>query len=203
MAVLVLLALFLSLTGYSSAAYCLCKDGGSDVAYQRAIDYACGNGADCRPILQNGPCFQPNTVKAHCDYAVNSYFQNKGQTADSCNFAGTATSFPNPPTTVVAGCTYPASPGQTSGVPSTTPGTSTGTGTGTGTGIGTGTGTPTGTTTGLPGSTPPGVFSPVGVSPLGSTDPNYTGSPSLQLYPGNLFSLSVALCVPYFLVLWG
>lgn len=111
MAVLVLLALFLSLTGYSSAAYCLCKDGGSDVAYQKAIDYACGNGADCRPILQNGPCFQPNTVKAHCDYAVNSYFQNKGQTADSCNFAGTAASFPNPPTTVVAGCTYPASPG--------------------------------------------------------------------------------------------
>ena len=82
----------------TGATYCLCKDGGSDVAYQRTIDYACGNGADCRPILQNGPCFQPNTVKAHCDYAANSYFQNKGQTSDSCNFAGAAAPSPNPPT---------------------------------------------------------------------------------------------------------
>ncbi|KAJ8433210.1 hypothetical protein Cgig2_023162 [Carnegiea gigantea] len=80
-----------------SATYCVCKDGISDTLLQKTIDYACGSGADCRPILQNGPCFQPNTVKAHCDYAANSYFQNKGQAPGSC---------------VTAGCTYPTSAGQ-------------------------------------------------------------------------------------------
>lgn len=80
--------------------YCVCKDGLSDQALQKALDYACGAGADCSPILQNGACYQPNTVKSHCDYAVNSYFQRKGQGAGSCDFAGTAmtsTSAPSKP----------------------------------------------------------------------------------------------------------
>lgn len=58
---------------------------------QRALDYACGAGADCNPIHPNGQCYNPNTVKNHCDYAVNSYFQKKGQAQGSCDFAGTAT----------------------------------------------------------------------------------------------------------------
>ena len=92
---------------------------------------------------------------------------------------------------------------QTTGIPSTTPSTSTSTVTGTGSGSGTGIGAGTGTPTALPGSTTPGVFSPTGMSPLGSTDPNYNGSPSLLLYPGNFFSFSVALFLPCLLVLWG
>jgi len=68
-----------------------------DQALQKAIDYACGAGADCTPILQNGACFQPNTVKDHCNYAVNSYFQRKGQAQGSCDFAGAATPSQNPP----------------------------------------------------------------------------------------------------------
>lgn len=70
------------------ATWCVCKDG-SDAILQKTLDYACGAGADCNPLHQNGPCFQPNTVRAHCNYAVNSYFQRKGQ--GSCDFAGTAT----------------------------------------------------------------------------------------------------------------
>jgi X8 domain len=57
---------------------------------QKAIDYACGYGADCGPILQTGACYNPNTVKAHCNYAVNSYYQRKGQSPEACNFAGSA-----------------------------------------------------------------------------------------------------------------
>ena len=84
---------FLSL----GATYCLCKDGGEQVL-QKTLDYACGAGADCTPILQNGACYNPNTVKDHCNYAVNSYFQRKGQATGSCDFSGTATVSANPPT---------------------------------------------------------------------------------------------------------
>lgn len=77
--------------------YCVCKDGVSDQILQKAIDYACGTGADCTPILQNGPCFQPNTVKDHCNYAVNSYYQRKGNVQGSCDFAGAAAPSQTPP----------------------------------------------------------------------------------------------------------
>ncbi|XWS69634.1 hypothetical protein CRYUN_Cryun04dG0195600 [Craigia yunnanensis] len=97
MDLLICLVLFLAMTGHSSATYCLCKDGG-DQALQKTLDYACGAGADCTAILQNGACYNPNTVKDHCNYAVNSYFQRKGQATGSCDFSGTATVSPNPPT---------------------------------------------------------------------------------------------------------
>lgn len=73
------------------ASYCLCNSGVSDQQLQKSIDYACGSGGDCSPILANGLCYNPNTVKDHCNYAVNSYYQKKGQVTGSCNFSGTAT----------------------------------------------------------------------------------------------------------------
>ncbi|KAK4771785.1 hypothetical protein SAY86_013560 [Trapa natans] len=112
MALLMLLLslLLLALTGTSTGAtYCVCKEGQSDQVLQKTLDYACGNGADCSPILQNGACYQPNTVKNHCDYAVNSYFQRKGQATGSCDFAGTATPSTSAPTQST-GCIYPSSP---------------------------------------------------------------------------------------------
>ncbi|KAL9999851.1 putative carbohydrate-binding X8 domain-containing protein, plant [Helianthus debilis subsp. tardiflorus] len=89
--------LLFSFARYSSAAYCVCNTGMSDTVLQRSIDYACGNGADCSPINQNGPCFNPNTVKDHCNYAVNSYYQKKGQVQGSCDFSGSATVSQTPP----------------------------------------------------------------------------------------------------------
>ena len=80
------------------ATYCLCKDGVGDQSLQKSLDYACGAGADCTAILQNGACYNPNTLKDHCNYAVNSYFQKKGQVTGSCDFSGTATVSANPPT---------------------------------------------------------------------------------------------------------
>ncbi|XP_012567588.1 PLASMODESMATA CALLOSE-BINDING PROTEIN 1-like isoform X2 [Cicer arietinum] len=106
MALLTLALLLLAFSGSSSGSWCVCKDG-SETILQKTLDYACGAGADCNPIKQNGPCFQPNTVKAHCNYAVNSYFQRKGQTQGSCEFAGTATVTASDPSTT--GCLYPAS----------------------------------------------------------------------------------------------
>lgn len=72
------------------ATWCVCRSDVSNAAQQKTLDYACGAGADCNPILQNGACFNPNTVLAHCSYAANSYFQKKGQAQGSCDFTGSA-----------------------------------------------------------------------------------------------------------------
>ena len=86
---------------FIGATYCLCKGGAQDpTAYQRVIDYACGAGADCRAIQTNGPCYVANNPKAICDYAVNSYFQNKGQVTGSCVFSGAAMTSDQPPTSM-------------------------------------------------------------------------------------------------------
>ncbi|WCJ22123.1 Carbohydrate-binding X8 domain superfamily protein [Euphorbia peplus] len=189
MAVLLYLVLFSALVAHSSGAtYCICKDSVGDQQLQKAIDYACGAGADCTPILQNGACFQPNTIKDHCSYAVNSYFQRKGQGVGTCDFSQTAVTSNAPPAGTPTTCVYPSSPSTTTtptsgtgGTTPTTPTTGTGgttpttptTGTGgitnptTGTGIGTGTGTGTTVT-----PTPFGT----GMGPTGSGFDNGSGS---------------------------
>ncbi|XP_022726568.1 PLASMODESMATA CALLOSE-BINDING PROTEIN 3-like [Durio zibethinus] len=151
MALLICLVLVFAMTGHSSATYCLCKDGVSDQALQKTLDYACGAGADCTAILQNGACYNPNTLKDHCNYAVNSYFQNKGQVTGSCDFSGAATVSSNPPTNIASTCSYPSSSTGTTPTTGTTTGTPpTGTTTGTPTVFGGGTTLgPTGTTTGI------------------------------------------------------
>ncbi|XP_017224148.2 PLASMODESMATA CALLOSE-BINDING PROTEIN 1 isoform X1 [Daucus carota subsp. sativus] len=162
----------------NGASYCICKDGLSDAVLQKNIDYACGAGADCSAISQGGSCFNPNTVKDHCNYAVNSYYQKKGQATGTCDFSGTAIPSASPPALATTGCVFPSSG---SGGTPTTPGTGTpGTGTpGTGTpGTGTpGTGTPgTGTPgTGTPGTGTPGTGTP-GTGTPGTGTPG-TGTP--------------------------
>ncbi|KZV16932.1 PLASMODESMATA CALLOSE-BINDING protein 3 [Dorcoceras hygrometricum] len=102
------LLLLLAMADQSEAAYCLCSSG-NDAAFQKNIDYACGAGADCSAILQNGACYNPNTARDHCNYAVNSYYQRKGQITGSCDFAGTASLSQTAPN-VASGCVYPSSP---------------------------------------------------------------------------------------------
>ncbi|CAL9088593.1 unnamed protein product [Musa textilis] len=112
----------------ADAAWCVCKPEMSDTALQRTLDYACGAGADCTPILQNGACYNPNTVKAHCSYAANSYYQRKGQAQGACDFSGTAALATTDPS--YSGCTFPAtaSAAGTGSTPATsTPGTTSGT----------------------------------------------------------------------------
>ncbi|KAG5618470.1 hypothetical protein H5410_018294 [Solanum commersonii] len=172
MSAFVFALLILAMAGHSNAAWCACK-GLSDAALQKTLDYACGAGADCTPVHTNGPCFNPNTVRAHCNYAVNSYFQRKGQAAGSCDFSGTATVTATDPST--AGCVYPATASGT--IPKTT---------------GTTTQTPSTTTTNTGGSpyvTNPGVLGGVnnGLGPPGAgmnTDISHGG---ISLQQGNLF----------------
>ncbi|XP_071731553.1 PLASMODESMATA CALLOSE-BINDING PROTEIN 3-like [Rutidosis leptorrhynchoides] len=107
MATLVLLILLFFMVAHSSATWCVCKKGGNDKVLQMAIDYACGNGADCTQTHQGGRCYNPDTVIDHCNYAVNSYFQNKGQTPEACNFNGAAMVVTADPS--YNGCSYPSS----------------------------------------------------------------------------------------------
>ncbi|GAA0171003.1 hypothetical protein LIER_25144 [Lithospermum erythrorhizon] len=109
--------LFLAMVGHSSASWCVCKQG-DDKTLQKTLDYACGAGADCNPLHQGGACYNPNSVKDHCDYAVNSFFQKKGQATGTCDFAGTATIATSDPSK--GRCSFPAS------ASSSTPTTNTG-----------------------------------------------------------------------------
>ncbi|XP_051117053.1 PLASMODESMATA CALLOSE-BINDING PROTEIN 3 [Andrographis paniculata] len=184
MAVLVFLLLLSAMAGRSGATWCICKDGLSDSVLQKTLDYACGAGADCNPTHQNGPCFNPNTVRAHCSYAVNSYFQKYRQTPMACDFAGTATVTSSDPS--LAGCAYPATASSTTPV-TTVPGTNTGA-------------TPTTTVSngGSPFITTPNTAGGVlggsgnGLSPMGTNDFNNGGIRRLPMAFLLYFSIFVA-----------
>ncbi|KAK9669131.1 hypothetical protein RND81_13G111500 [Saponaria officinalis] len=173
---LLLPLLILAMVHHSSASFCVCKPGLQSAAYQKAIDYACGQGAECTPIRPNGQCYNPSNLQLHCSFAANSYFQKYASKGATCDFQGAAVLTNADPSG--GGCSFSASSG-TSGststgtgtpvttVPTTSPTTPTttpvtpvsgggimpvtpvsGTGTGTGTPTsGTGTGMGTGTPT--------------------------------------------------------
>lgn len=69
--------------------YCLPKTGADPEALQKNIDYVCGLGLNCGPIKEGGPCFMPNTVRAHAAYAMNIYYQGMGGNGYDCDFEQT------------------------------------------------------------------------------------------------------------------
>lgn len=147
-AVLVAAVLLLSST-LAASDFCVCRSDQSTAALQQAIDFACGQGADCTAVLQNGPCYNPNNVAAHCSWAANSYFQKLRSSGATCDFSGAATLSSADPS--YSGCTFPSSASAAGTTGTTTAGgTTTGTfspGVGTatnGTGLGSSLG-PTGT----------------------------------------------------------
>ncbi|CAL0320923.1 unnamed protein product [Lupinus luteus] len=70
--------------------WCVAKSGAPQSSLQSALDYACGNGADCSQIQLGGSCYSPVTLQNHASYAFNSYYQ-KHPAPTSCDFGGTAT----------------------------------------------------------------------------------------------------------------
>ncbi|KAI3796380.1 hypothetical protein L1987_39050 [Smallanthus sonchifolius] len=77
--------------GVSLNLWCVAKNNAEDSALQAAIDWACGaGGADCTPIQQSGPCYDPADIRKTASYAFNNYCTKNGMTEDTCNFANTA-----------------------------------------------------------------------------------------------------------------
>lgn len=71
--------------------WCVAKNNAEDSALQAAIDWACGaGGADCAPIQQGGPCYDPSNLQNTASYVFNDYFLKHGLSDDSCNFDNTA-----------------------------------------------------------------------------------------------------------------
>lgn len=74
----------------SSKNFCVPKVDVSNTQLQSNLDYACGqDGIDCTPIQPGGACYEPNTVRAHAAFAMNTYYRIKGESYFSCDFAGT------------------------------------------------------------------------------------------------------------------
>ena len=168
--------------------FCVCRSDQPTAVLQKAIDYACGQGADCTAIAQSGACYSPDEVASHCSWAANSYFQKFRSSGATCDFTGAATLSTTDPS--FSGCTFPSS--------ASAAGTTTGTGTAT-TGTGTTT-TGTGTTTG--GTFSPGMgtgFNSTGFSPTtGSMDGTAAAA---GLLPSIRLAASIAILLLCYLAL--
>ncbi|CAL0334827.1 unnamed protein product [Lupinus luteus] len=72
--------------------YCIAKDGADPKMLQAGIDWACGAGkVDCSPLLQGQPCYEPDNVIAHANYAFDTYYHQMGKSPESCDFNEMAT----------------------------------------------------------------------------------------------------------------
>uniref|UniRef100_A0A5B7B1B3 glucan endo-1,3-beta-D-glucosidase n=2 Tax=Davidia involucrata TaxID=16924 RepID=A0A5B7B1B3_DAVIN len=69
--------------------WCVPKADATDAALQANIEYACTNGVDCRPIQAGGACFNPNTIRSHASYVMDSYYKSNGRHDFNCDFAHT------------------------------------------------------------------------------------------------------------------
>lgn len=69
--------------------WCVPKAGTTDAALQSNIDYVCSQGLDCRPIQAGGACFNPNNVRSHAAFVMNSWYQSKGKADYDCDFSQT------------------------------------------------------------------------------------------------------------------
>lgn len=71
--------------------WCVAKNNADDQALQGAINWACGpGGADCSPIQQGGPCYDPNNIQTTASWAFNDYYLKHGLTDDACSFSNSA-----------------------------------------------------------------------------------------------------------------
>lgn len=93
--------------------FCVARDSADDKMLQAALDWACGPGkVTCSLLLQGGPCYEPDNVKAHASYAFDAYYHKMGMADGTCNFNGVATITTTNPSH--GSCKFPGSDGANS-----------------------------------------------------------------------------------------
>ncbi|KAL8161240.1 hypothetical protein V2J09_012729 [Rumex salicifolius] len=91
--------------------YCVAKEGADSKMVQAALDWACGPGrVDCSPLLEGQPCYEPDNVVSHADYAFDSYYHRMGMDSGACYFNGVATVTTTNPSH--GSCRFPGSGGR-------------------------------------------------------------------------------------------
>lgn len=99
--------------------YCAAKEGADPKMLQAALDWACGPGkVDCSPLLQGQPCYEPDNVVAHANYAFDAYYHKMGMAAGTCYFNGVATVTTSDPSH--GACIFPGSGGRNGTLVNTT-----------------------------------------------------------------------------------
>ncbi|XP_065872125.1 glucan endo-1,3-beta-glucosidase [Euphorbia lathyris] len=75
--------------------WCVAKADATNAQLQGNIEYVCSQGVDCRPIQGGGACFDPNNLRSHASFLMNSYYQTHGAHDFNCDFShtGLLTSF--------------------------------------------------------------------------------------------------------------
>jgi hypothetical protein len=86
----------------------VCRSDQPTAVLQKAIDFSCGDGANCSAILQGGACYSPDTVASHCSWAANSYYQNNKAKGATCDFDGAATVSTTDPSNFTTSSSTPA-----------------------------------------------------------------------------------------------
>ncbi|XP_010484050.1 PREDICTED: major pollen allergen Ole e 10-like [Camelina sativa] len=84
----------LSRAAENKGVWCVANNKATDQQLQDTIDWCCsdaGGFRDCRPINPGGVCYEPNTLRDHASYVMNSYYQELGSTKKQCTFSGTGT----------------------------------------------------------------------------------------------------------------
>uniref|UniRef100_A0A803LJL3 glucan endo-1,3-beta-D-glucosidase n=1 Tax=Chenopodium quinoa TaxID=63459 RepID=A0A803LJL3_CHEQI len=72
--------------------YCIAKENADPKMLQAALDWACGPGkVNCSILLQGEPCYEPDNVVAHANYAFDTYYHKMAMAPGTCYFNGVAT----------------------------------------------------------------------------------------------------------------
>ncbi|GAV68881.1 Glyco_hydro_17 domain-containing protein/X8 domain-containing protein, partial [Cephalotus follicularis] len=80
---------FTQTTPAAGKKWCVPRADASEQALKSNIDYACSQGVDCNPIQAGGACFDPNNIKSHAAFVMNSYYQSHGRNDFNCDFSHT------------------------------------------------------------------------------------------------------------------
>ncbi|KAK2406126.1 hypothetical protein P8452_68488 [Trifolium repens] len=92
---------------YKGKAWCVVAEGANKTAVVEALSFACSQGNQtCDSIQPGKPCFKPDSVVDHANYAFSSYWAQFRHLGGTCNFNGLATQIAKDPS--YGSCKYPS-----------------------------------------------------------------------------------------------